>query len=384
MLLYLNPYCRGESINLGIIVTGNGTNTVKHTATHKLWGKTMEFKGQISLFDGSEKFKINKTIRLITLFSGYDSQALALKYLGVPFEHYKTCEWAVPSIQALKDLHFGEDNTDYSASLSDLEIVDYLDGRISTDYSTPMTRAQIMRKGEKWRRTVFNNMKANRNVGSIVKATADDLHIVDTGKYDYLLTYSFPCFPKNSLVLTDNGYKHICDVSVGDFVLTHTNEYKKVIASRYMGCKETLLIKGMGADKIIATPNHRFYVRTKYREGHKAVRHFHEPIWKQAKDLTKNDYLGIAINKESIIPEWNGIDIEWKDGRKTRHENRLSRLMGVKDEDFEKVRKNQSMSSLYHLAGDSIITNCLMAIFGELLGIDYETKIKETVKEIME
>lgn len=42
------------------------------------------------------------------------------------------------------------------------------------------------------------------------------------------------------------------------------------------------------------------------------------------------------------------------------------RLMGVKDEDFEKVRKNQSMSSLYHLAGDSIITNCLMAIFKEM------------------
>lgn len=43
------------------------------------------------------------------------------------------------------------------------------------------------------------------------------------------------------------------------------------------------------------------------------------------------------------------------------------RLMGVKDEDFERVAKNQSKSSLYHLAGDSIITNCLMAIFKEML-----------------
>lgn len=43
------------------------------------------------------------------------------------------------------------------------------------------------------------------------------------------------------------------------------------------------------------------------------------------------------------------------------------RLMGVKDEDFEKVAKNQSNSSLYHLAGDSIVTNCLMAIFKEML-----------------
>jgi DNA (cytosine-5)-methyltransferase 1 len=43
------------------------------------------------------------------------------------------------------------------------------------------------------------------------------------------------------------------------------------------------------------------------------------------------------------------------------------RLMGVKDEDFEKCAKNQSDSSLYHLAGDSIVVNVLMAIFNELL-----------------
>ena len=43
------------------------------------------------------------------------------------------------------------------------------------------------------------------------------------------------------------------------------------------------------------------------------------------------------------------------------------RLMGVKDEDFEKVKKNQSDSSLYHLAGDSIVVNVLMAIFKEMM-----------------
>ena len=44
------------------------------------------------------------------------------------------------------------------------------------------------------------------------------------------------------------------------------------------------------------------------------------------------------------------------------------RLMGVKDEDFENCAKNQSDSSLYHLAGDSIVVNVLMAIFKELFG----------------
>ena len=43
------------------------------------------------------------------------------------------------------------------------------------------------------------------------------------------------------------------------------------------------------------------------------------------------------------------------------------RLMGVKDEDYEKIAKNQSDSSLYHLAGDSIVVNVLMAIFKEMI-----------------
>ena len=43
------------------------------------------------------------------------------------------------------------------------------------------------------------------------------------------------------------------------------------------------------------------------------------------------------------------------------------RLMGVKDEDYDKCAKNQSIASLYHLAGDSIVVNVLMAIFKELI-----------------
>lgn len=43
------------------------------------------------------------------------------------------------------------------------------------------------------------------------------------------------------------------------------------------------------------------------------------------------------------------------------------RLMGVKDQDFEKIAKNQSNASLYHLAGDSIVVNVLMAIFRQMM-----------------
>lgn len=45
----------------------------------------------------------------------------------------------------------------------------------------------------------------------------------------------------------------------------------------------------------------------------------------------------------------------------------VRRLQGVKDEDFERVAKNQSENSLYHLAGDSIVVDVLRAIFREML-----------------
>ena len=54
--------------------------------------------------------------------------------------------------------------------------------------------------------------------------------------------------------------------------------------------------------------------------------------------------------------------------------NECWRLMGVKDADYSNVAANQSNSSLYHLAGDSIVTTVLMAILGQLLDIDWQTK----------
>ena len=139
-------------------------------------------------------FKITKPIRLITLFSGYDSQALALKYLGVDFEHYKTCEWAVKSIQALKDLHFEEDTKGYSKDLETSQIKEFLFNKgISSNYNEPMNMAQINRLNDKQTRTIYNNIKATHNLVNIQQVKGNDLEIIDKDKYTYIMTYSFPC-----------------------------------------------------------------------------------------------------------------------------------------------------------------------------------------------
>ena len=69
------------------------------------------------------------------------------------------------------------------------------------------------------------------------------------------------------------------------------------------------------------------------------------------------------------------------DGSSPKHNNRIienyrirkltpkecGRLMGVHDDDIDTMAVNQSNSSQYHLYGDSIVVDVLMAIFGQML-----------------
>jgi hypothetical protein len=105
---------------------------------------------QISMFDLlMPTFKINKPLRLIEFFAGYGSQALALKYLGAKFEHWKICEWALPSIIAYASLHRNElafYDKDFSQQLSKNEIAEYLFKKgVSIDYNQPATLDQLKR-----------------------------------------------------------------------------------------------------------------------------------------------------------------------------------------------------------------------------------------------
>lgn len=64
---------------------------------------------QISFFEGSNPLKIDKPIRLIELFAGIGAQAKALENLGIPFEHYRICEfdkYAVTSYNAVHGTNF--------------------------------------------------------------------------------------------------------------------------------------------------------------------------------------------------------------------------------------------------------------------------------------
>ena len=72
------------------------------------------------------KYKIDKPIRLIELFAGIGSQAMALRNIGANFEHYKVVEfdkYAMASYNAIHGTDFPvTDITKINGS--DLEIVD--------------------------------------------------------------------------------------------------------------------------------------------------------------------------------------------------------------------------------------------------------------------
>ena len=148
---------------------------------------------QTTIFDFIyPKYKITKPIRLIETFSGYGSQALALKYLGVEFEHWKTCEWAIKSIQAYKDIHFTNDTKEISMSKD--EMIDYLYNKgISSNYNEPMTKNQISRLNEKQLKTIIENIEITHNLVNIQQVKGQDLEIIEKEQYEYIMTYSFPC-----------------------------------------------------------------------------------------------------------------------------------------------------------------------------------------------
>ena len=103
--------------------------------------KDYEVDGQLSIFDLTlPTFKIDKPIRLIELFAGVGSQAMALRDLGADFEHYRVVEFDKYAIASYNAIH-------------------------GTDFPTM----------------------------DITQVKGYDLGIVDTDKYCYIMTYSFPC-----------------------------------------------------------------------------------------------------------------------------------------------------------------------------------------------
>ena len=190
-------------------------------------------------------------MKLLSLFSGIGAFEKALENIGVDFELVNYCE---------------------------------IDKYASKSYS------------------LIHNISEDLNLGDITKIDPTKLP-----KDIDLLTHGSPCLTGDTLILTKDGYKKLIDVKKDDVVLTHLNRYQKVINFFNQGKKETYKLKAMPFDELNCTSNHKFYVREKYRKYPLYKREFKNPIWKECSLLTKNDYVGVPINQNEIMPKWDGV-----------------------------------------------------------------------------
>lgn len=129
-----------------------------------------------------------------------------------------------------------------------------------------------------------------------------------------------PCLTENALVLTEDGYKKINEISIGDMVLSHSGKFNKVLntMSRESDSYYELKVGGM---KLEVTGNHPVYVRTNTYDKRLKIYVPSEPYWKPVEELTKNDFVGFSnLIRDSKIPEFenvptDSIDFWWIVGR---------------------------------------------------------------------
>lgn len=139
-----------------------------------------------------------KPIRLIELFAGIGTQYQALKRIGADVESYLISDWNIPSNIAyramLKAVNDIPEEIDYTAGLTRVEVEDKLIALgLSLDGKNPLLKKTLKRKNEKWQRDILNSFYYTHNLGSITNIHAEDLKITEKDKYDYYMTYSFPC-----------------------------------------------------------------------------------------------------------------------------------------------------------------------------------------------
>lgn len=119
---------------------------------------------------------------------------------------------------------------------------------------------------------------------------------IDVGKIDLLIGGS-PCFTSEALVLTLNGYKNIGSIKVGDVVLTHKGNWKRVInvGSKTAKITEVLLNTGQ---IILTTDNHPFYTKSDLSST---------PEWTEAKDLSPELYNSFTVQHDFVNNSYKNI-----------------------------------------------------------------------------
>ncbi len=123
---------------------------------------------------------------------------------------------------------------------------------------------------------------------------------------DQQLTF-FNCMPPEQEILTEQGYKPIAEVTIGDQVVTHRNRLRRVLHKFERETEELLFViktKKLGYDALRVTGEHKVLaIRSEWVNNHKSrdgLRLQQEPRWIPAKDLKAGDFLAAAYDGEAV------------------------------------------------------------------------------------
>lgn len=360
---------------------------------------------QLELFElYKPHFKIDKPIRLIELFGGIGSQAMALRNLKAPYTPWKLVEYNKYPVMSYNSIHG-----------SNFEPMD------------------------------------------ITKVHAEDLQIEDTDKYTYIMTYSFPCQDLSiagkrkgmgegtrsgllweverilrectelpQVLLMENVTMVHSNDNVADFRkwaeflenLGYSNYYQDLNSKDYgvaQSRDRCFMVSILGdyyykfPKPITLRPRVRDYLKETeekyFMKSEKAKnlvdelvaedRLFYRGNTKRLKLLGCMDCSDGTLEKDNRVYDMSGIaatvtcgssSVQGKyldiresvkgkyeiDGKKydirVRKLNPIEcwRIMGFSDEDYHKAEKVNSLVQLQKQAGNSIVVTCLMAIFSQM------------------
>lgn len=377
-----------------------------------------------------EDFKINKPIRLIELFAGYGSQALALKYLGVAFERWRICEFDKYAIETYNAFH----NTNFKTSDitkirgKDLNIEEKEKYIYMMTYSFPCT--DLSQAGKRLGMEKGSNTRSGLlwEVERLLQELGDDLPQILVMENVPEVIKARGWFEWNSF-LESLGYKNYCEIlNAKDYYIPQNRQRAfmvSILGDYNFKFPKKMFLKYRVEDFLLYEVDEKYYLNEKFidyvladkenyqggkkivnktiastittREGHTRCglsNYIVEGLpddyeFKTNKLILAGNLKNIKFEHNSRIYDSNGLsptlttncggnfEPKFKILNKWRKitPQESFRLMGVLDKDIEKTKVSNAQQ--YKQAGNSIVVSVLMAIFGALLDLDYETIIKK-------
>lgn len=372
----------------------------------------------------------NKKLRVFEAFAGYGSQRMALRNIGISFEIVGISEIEGEVIRSYAAIHtdFLEQrkNINKNISLDKEDLISYLEElNVPLDYKTFENRASKM-KLEQLKEMYLANKLIN-NYGDITKIDPEGLPDFD------LFTYSFPCQD-----ISVAGYQNGLNKSSGTrssllwecCKIIETKKPKYLMmenVKNLVGCnhktnflKFLQYLESIGYKNRWAVLNAKDYGVPQHRERVFCISILDEinyfrfpkpiPLTKKLYDILESNVDdGFYLRNNQFIDNpivqdysycidsnyWKGSTLnsflekrrrqlvtdkineygKYMVRRLTPHE--AWRLMGVSDEDYEKVSSIMSNTSLYKQAGNSIVVDVLEHIFTNLF-VNYDTTIQDS------